>query len=59
VTPIHNQDRQRFLDTLAEACGKTGWQVHAHCPTCGAVVFICAEVGTVFEIRGQQCGSAI
>ena len=24
-------DRQRFLATLAEACGKTGWQVHAWC----------------------------
>ena len=24
-------DRQRFLSTLAEACTKTGWQVHAYC----------------------------
>jgi REP element-mobilizing transposase RayT len=24
-------DRQRFLATLAEACGKTGWQGHAYC----------------------------
>ena len=24
-------DRQRFLATLAEACAKTGWQVHAYC----------------------------
>ena len=24
-------DRHRFLATLAEACGKTGWQVHAWC----------------------------
>ena len=24
-------DRQRFLETLEEACGKTGWQVHAWC----------------------------
>ena len=24
-------DRQRFLDTLGEACLKTGWQVHAYC----------------------------
>jgi len=24
-------DRERFLDTLGEACGKTGWQVHAYC----------------------------
>src|SRR5260370_11421208 len=26
-----DQDRQRFAETLAEACGKTGWQVHAYC----------------------------
>ena len=24
-------DRQRFLETLGEACGKTGWQIHAYC----------------------------
>jgi len=24
-------DRELFLGTLAEACGKTGWQVHAYC----------------------------
>jgi putative transposase len=24
-------DRQRFIETLGEACGKTGWQVHAYC----------------------------
>lgn len=24
-------DRQRFLETLAETCQKTGWEVHAHC----------------------------
>lgn len=26
-----DQDRQRFLKTLGEACEKTGWQVHAYC----------------------------
>ena len=26
-----DQDRQRFLETLAQACQKTGWQVHAYC----------------------------
>src|SRR6185312_7913364 len=25
------EDRERFLATLTEACGKTGWQVHAYC----------------------------
>ncbi len=26
-----DQDRQRFLATLGEACAKTGWQVQAYC----------------------------
>ena len=26
-----DEDRQRFLSTLGEACAKTGWQVHAVC----------------------------
>jgi len=26
-----DQDRQRFVETLAEACAKTGWQVQALC----------------------------
>ena len=26
-----DQDRQKFLPTLGEACGKTEWQVHAFC----------------------------
>src|SRR6476660_2609140 len=26
-----DEDRQRFLGTLGEACVKTGWQVHASC----------------------------
>jgi putative transposase len=28
---LDNQDRQRFLETLAEACAKTDWQVLAYC----------------------------
>ncbi|MEY4385448.1 MAG: hypothetical protein RLY20_731 [Verrucomicrobiota bacterium] len=28
---LDDEDRQRFLDTLEEACGKTAWQVHALC----------------------------
>ena len=27
-------DRERFLETLAAACLKTGWQVHAYCLMC-------------------------
>jgi REP element-mobilizing transposase RayT len=26
-----DEDRQKFLSTLGEACGKTEWQVHAYC----------------------------
>ena len=26
-----DQDRQRFLETLSEACAKTNWPVHAYC----------------------------
>jgi len=26
-----DQDRRRFLETLGQACAKTGWQVHAYC----------------------------
>jgi len=28
---LDDQDRERFLETLGEACAKTGWQVHAYC----------------------------
>jgi putative transposase len=28
---LDNVDRQDFLKTLAEACQKAGWQVHAYC----------------------------
>ncbi len=27
---MDDADRQRFIDTLGEACTKTGWQVHAY-----------------------------
>ena len=27
-----DRDRRRFLETLGQACEKTGWQVHAYCP---------------------------
>ena len=28
---LNDVDRHDFLKTLAEACQKTGWQVHAYC----------------------------
>src|ERR1039458_1130885 len=26
-----DEDRERLLETLTQACQKTGWQVHAYC----------------------------
>ena len=40
-------------------CDGQGELVFSTCTTCGVVVLFCAEVGTVFDIRGQQCGSVI
>ena len=28
---VDDQDRELFLETLGQACGKTDWQVHAYC----------------------------
>src|SRR5438552_11990104 len=28
---VDDMDRQDLLKTLAEACQKTGWQIHAYC----------------------------
>jgi len=28
---LGEEDRQLFVETLGEACQKTGWQVHAYC----------------------------
>jgi putative transposase len=28
---LDGDDRRRFLKTLGEACGRSGWQVHAYC----------------------------
>jgi putative transposase len=28
---LDDKDRQQFLVTLGQTCGKTGWQVHAYC----------------------------
>jgi putative transposase len=28
---LDDRDRKQFLVTLGQACGKTGWQVHAYC----------------------------
>jgi len=31
ISSLDDQDRQKFLTTLGEACAKTEWQVHACC----------------------------
>jgi len=28
---VDDEDREKFIETLGAACGKTGWQVHAYC----------------------------
>ena len=33
-----DEDRQRFLSTLGEACLKTEWQVHAYCRQFGLLM---------------------
>ena len=33
-----DEDRQRFLSTLGEACLKTEWQVHAYCRQFGLLI---------------------
>ena len=30
-----DRDRERFLETVAEACQKTSWQAHAYCQGAG------------------------
>lgn len=64
-------DRQRFLSTLSEACGKTEWQIHAYClmsnhfhlvietPAPNLVVGMKWLLGVYtkrFNIRHRECG---
>jgi len=64
-------DRQRFLATLTEACGKTRWQVHAYClmrnhfhlvvetPEANLVAGMKWLLGVYtkrFNLRHKQCG---
>lgn len=64
-------DRQLFLTTLTEACGKTQWQVHAYClmrnhfhlvvetPSANLVAGMKWLLGVYtkrFNIRHKQCG---
>ena len=55
-------DRERFLSTLGEACGKTEWQVHAYCLMRNHFHLVigkdsaagCAEFGRQMERRRQE-----
>jgi putative transposase len=64
-------DRERFLKTLGEACGKTQWQIHAYClmrnhfhlvietPQANLVAGMKWLLGVYtkrFNIRHKQCG---
>src|SRR6266571_1714075 len=66
-----DQDRERFLSTLGEACRKTEWQVHAYClmsnhfhlvletPQANLVFGMKWLLGTYtkrFNIRHKLCG---
>jgi len=46
-------DRERFLETLAEACFKTGWQVHAYC-LMGNHFHLVAETPQANLVAGMQ-----
>ena len=46
-------DRERFLETLAEACLKTGWQVHAYC-LMGNHFHLVAETPQANLVAGMQ-----
>jgi REP element-mobilizing transposase RayT len=61
-------DRQDFLKTLAEACQKTGFQVHAYCLMRNhfhlvlveqfRVVFGCGQAASGLAARGPFAGGA-
>ena len=40
-------------------CDGQGELVFSTCPSCGLVVLICAEVGTVYQIRDRQVGALL
>jgi hypothetical protein len=42
---LDDVDRQDFLKTLAEACQKAGWQVHAYC--------LMGELGTSKSVNAR------
>jgi hypothetical protein len=41
------------------ACGAEYGPDFSTCPTCGFVVLICGELGTVFEISEKRCGAVL
>ncbi len=45
----------------AERCGycEVGELVFSQCPSCGVVVFVCAECSTVYEIQNGKKGKEV
>ena len=46
---MDDADRQCFIDTLGEACTKTGWQVHAYVLMANHF-HVVVVMGSVFDI---------
>jgi hypothetical protein len=44
-----------FLQTLGEACGKTGWQVHAYCLNAGDNDDVEMDCGTAGDGQLEPC----
>lgn len=45
-----------LANVRCSCCDGQGELIFSTCPTCGLVVLICAEVGTVFEISDRHVG---
>jgi hypothetical protein len=47
-----------YLTEICPCC-EQGGLTFSTCPTCGLVVLICAEIGSIFAISGRRCGPLI
>ena len=53
---LDDVDRQDFLKTLAEACQKTDWQVHAYCLMRNHFHLVLEQPGVVSRGEGASTG---
>jgi putative transposase len=54
------EDRRKFLATLAEACQKTDWEVHAYCLVRNPAPRCLSRNGSPFSrLRRQKCHFSI